>query len=98
MSCPDCFSGHDHVGVTTGKETDLHGLRTYVTEPPPESSRRPDGGVIVIISDAFGWSTVNLRLLADSYARRLGCRVYLPDFMDGAFIFIRIVVLSLFTP
>ncbi|KAH7112068.1 Alpha/Beta hydrolase protein [Dendryphion nanum] len=82
MSCPDCFRGHDHHGPTTGFETTLHGLQTYITDPP-KSSDKSSKHVIVIFSDAFGWATVNLRRLADSYARRTGCRVYLPDFMYG---------------
>lgn len=82
MSCPDCFRGHEHPGPTTGTETTLYGHNVYVTEP----LERADGeasGLIVIFSDAFGWSTNNLQRLADSYARRTGCRVYIPDFMYG---------------
>jgi hypothetical protein len=82
MSCPDCFRGHDHHGPISGTETVMHGLNTYVTSPPEDSDTQ-SGNVIVIFSDAFGWGTVNLRKLADTYARRTGCRVYLPDFMYG---------------
>ncbi|KZM22430.1 hydrolase [Ascochyta rabiei] len=57
-------------------------LDVYITEPPESSAERSQN-VIVLFSDAFGWSTTNLRRLADSYARRTGCRVYLPDFMYG---------------
>ncbi|KAL6703101.1 hypothetical protein ACN47E_010238 [Coniothyrium glycines] len=82
MSCPDCFRGQDHVGPTTGSEAVMHGLNVYITDPP-ESSDKKSENVIVVFSDAFGWGTTNLRRLADSYASRTGCRVFLPDFMYG---------------
>jgi dienelactone hydrolase len=78
MACPDCFTGHVHLGTPTGEETTLHGLRTYVAAPQGAAK-----GVIVYIPDAFGWQFVNNRLLADSYAKG-GFLVYLPDFMSGA--------------
>lgn len=82
MSCPDCFRGHDHPGPTTGVETVLYGLDVYVTEPT-DDSEHANKGVVIMFSDAFGWATTNLRQLADSYARRTGCKVYIPDFMYG---------------
>lgn len=82
MSCPDCFRGHDHPGPVNGFETELHAHKVYVTEPP-ERERGGVKGLIVILTDAFGWNTVNIRRVADSYARRTGCRVYIPDFMYG---------------
>ncbi|KAF2008789.1 hypothetical protein BU24DRAFT_474740 [Aaosphaeria arxii CBS 175.79] len=71
MSCPDCFRGHDHPGPTTGIETKMYGLDVYVSNPP-ESASGEINGLIIIISDAFGWATNNLRRLADSYAKRTG--------------------------
>ncbi|KAH7089419.1 Alpha/Beta hydrolase protein [Paraphoma chrysanthemicola] len=85
MSCPDCFRGQDHFGPTAGSETVMYGLDVYITRPP-ESSDKHSQNVIVLFSDAFGWGTTNLRLLADSYARRTGAQVLLPDLMDGAYI------------
>ncbi|KAH7386538.1 hypothetical protein BKA64DRAFT_145508 [Cadophora sp. MPI-SDFR-AT-0126] len=40
-------------------------------------------GVIILLSDLFGWEVSNCRLLADSYAKEGGFLVLLPDFMDG---------------
>ncbi|KAF3761430.1 alpha/beta-hydrolase [Cryphonectria parasitica EP155] len=80
MSCPDCFSGHQHDGTPKGKLIELHGLDTYVAEP--EDDVQPKG-IIVIIPDAFGIEFVNNKLLADSYAKKGGYKVYLPDFMLG---------------
>jgi hypothetical protein len=84
MSCSDCFQGHVHEGRPRGKITKLYGLDTYVSEPTGE---RPVRGIIVVIPDAFGWDFVNSRLLADHYANKGNYKVYLPDFMQGSFIF-----------
>ncbi|KAH7024627.1 Alpha/Beta hydrolase protein [Microdochium trichocladiopsis] len=80
MSCPDCYRG----GVTTehpkGKETTIHGLATYVAEPPAGTTPKD---IILYITDAFGWQHANNRVLADHYASRGGYLVYVPDFMGG---------------
>ncbi|KAH8774569.1 Alpha/Beta hydrolase protein [Diaporthe sp. PMI_573] len=80
MSCPDCFSGSEHNGTPKGKMVKLHGLDTYVTEPP---EGRPAKGIIVIIPDAFGIDFINNKILADIYAAKGDYKVYLPDFMRG---------------
>lgn len=80
MSCPDCFSGHEHSGEPLGKMTKLHGLETYISEP---TNGRPVRGLIVIIPDAFGIDFVNNKLLADHYASKGDYKVLLPDFMLG---------------
>ncbi len=71
--CPD-------EGTPAGKEDTIHGLPTYVTEPPDGTAPK---GVVVVIPDAFGWKLNNNRILADQYAKRIGVIVYLPDFMNG---------------
>ena len=80
MACPHCFSGHINAGEPQGRVTTLHGRATYVSEP---KEGKPPKGVIIIISDAFGWAFVNNRILADHYAAAGDFLVYLPDFMDG---------------
>ncbi len=79
MPCKDCISGTLHSGTPTGTVTTLHGLPTYVADPPSGSPK----GIIVIIPDAFGWEFTNNRVLADSYAKKGSFRVYIPDFMNG---------------
>ncbi len=79
MPCKDCISGTLHAGTPTGRVTTLHGLPTYVADPPSGSPK----GIIVIIPDAFGWEFTNNRVLADSYAKKGSFRVYIPDFMNG---------------
>jgi dienelactone hydrolase len=81
--CPDCFRGTLRGDVVPqGVEETIHGLPTYVARP--EGSAKPVG-VIVIISDAFGWDFLNTRALADAYARRGPFLVYVPDFMAGTY-------------
>lgn len=84
MSCPDCFKGTIHEGTPRGKETKFNGRDTYVVEPSNDApSSQAVKGIVVILSDAFGWKFMNLRILADEIARKGGFRVYLPDFLDG---------------
>jgi dienelactone hydrolase len=64
-----------------GKEVTINGIRTYVAEP--EAGRTPTG-IIVIITDAFGWDFVNNRVLSDHYCKG-GFLVYCPDLMEGLF-------------
>lgn len=80
MSCPDCFRGVVSGLHPTGSEITLHGLPTYVAQP--EDGVTPKG-IVVIVTDAFGWDFVNNRVLSDIYAKKGGFIVYCPDFMDG---------------
>jgi dienelactone hydrolase len=80
MSCPQCFTGHVNPGTPTGRWEAVHGLRTYIADPP--NGKNPTG-IIVIISDAFGVDFVNNQILADHYASAGDYLVYLPDFMNG---------------
>jgi dienelactone hydrolase len=80
MSCPDCFKGHLHDGIPNGTIQTIHGTETYVATPPEGIVPK---GIIVVISDAFGWDFVNNRILSDNYAEKGGFIVYLPDFMNG---------------
>lgn len=80
MACVDCFSGDLHQGTPEGREEVIHGLPTYIAEPP---DGQPPKGIIVIVPDAVGWRFQNNRILADSYAKNTNSLVYLPEFMDG---------------
>lgn len=79
MSGPCCFSGSEHPGTPTGRVETIYSLPTYISEPPSGAPK----ALVVIIPDAFGWDFKNLRILADVYAKRMGARVYMPDFMNG---------------
>ncbi|CAG8980117.1 hypothetical protein HYALB_00012758 [Hymenoscyphus albidus] len=66
-------------GITSGGTVEtIHDLPTYVKRPESEPT-----GVVVIITDIFGWELANSRLLADFYAKEGGYIVYVPDFMNG---------------
>ena len=80
MPCRDCSTGTLHEGTPKGRVEKIHGLPTYIADPP--SGTEPKG-IVVIIPDAFGWELPNSRVLADSYAEKGNFRVFLPDFMDG---------------
>lgn len=77
MSCPACFSGSLHEGAPTGIDVDLDGVPAYYAAPPSASTK-----AIVMLSDVFGHTFVNARLLADAYALA-GFHVYLPDYFAG---------------
>lgn len=81
MSCPACFTGAVHHNEKpTGKQATVHGLPTYIAEPPNGAAPK---GIIVITPDAFGLPFINNQILADNHASKGQFRVYLPDFMDG---------------
>ena len=80
MACRECITGALHEGTPVGREETVHGLPTYITEPPPGQAPK---GIIVFLPDAVGWNFNNNRILADKYAKRTNSRVYLPDFMGG---------------
>ncbi|KAK5656966.1 hypothetical protein OQA88_3489 [Cercophora sp. LCS_1] len=81
MACPNCFSGTLRGDVIpNGREEVIHELNTYVTGP---GEGVEPVGIVVIIADAFGWKLRNTRALADTYARRVPCTVYVPDVTNG---------------
>jgi dienelactone hydrolase len=73
-------TGTLHSGSPTGTETTIHGIRTYVAQPDEGQTKK---GLIVFITDIFGWKMPNSRLLADRYAKKGGYIVYIPDFLRG---------------
>ena len=76
----DCCSGTIHTTTPIGRVETFHGFPCYISDPPNNAAPK---GIIVIIPDAFGWELPNSRVLADVYAKRLGCQVLLPELMDG---------------
>ncbi|RVD86218.1 uncharacterized protein DFL_004506 [Arthrobotrys flagrans] len=78
--CKNCLKGFIHEGETKGHITSIHGFETYVSHPSSPGSKP---AILVLIPDAMGWASPNVRLTADRFAARTGCTVYLPDFMAG---------------
>ncbi|KAK6513349.1 hypothetical protein TWF281_004978 [Arthrobotrys megalospora] len=77
-----CIRGSLHTGTPTGTEETIHKLPTYVAQPDNGGSGSTNG-TIVVLPDTFGWDLINLRLLADSYAKRGNFRVLMPDVHFG---------------
>ncbi|ETN44111.1 uncharacterized protein HMPREF1541_10661 [Cyphellophora europaea CBS 101466] len=73
-----CLSGSVHSGTPKGREDNIGGLDTYVSEPQSKSTAKS----IVFITDIFGWKFKNVRLLADNYASA-GFTCYIPDVHQG---------------
>ena len=80
MSSVACCSGTVHEGDPRGRVETLHGLPTYITEPPNGVEFKC---IVVMIPDAFGWEIPNSRILADIYSERINAQLLLPDFMEG---------------
>ncbi|KAK4171087.1 Alpha/Beta hydrolase protein [Triangularia setosa] len=79
--CKDCFTGTLRGDITPiGTEQTVHNVPSYVSLPPDGAQSL---GTVVIISDALGWNLRNTRVLADAYARRIPCKVLVPDFNNG---------------
>lgn len=78
--CDKCISGWVHKGTAKGKVKDIAGIETYVSTPDS-----PNGKNILYVTDIFGFSISNPRLLADQYAAE-GYTVYVPNILrDDAF-------------
>jgi dienelactone hydrolase len=72
MSCDNCKSGFKWNGQTVGKEAKLNNVNAYVTGDSKDAA-------ILIITDVFGWTLPNVRLVADHYAQEANATVYVPD-------------------
>ncbi|KAI9784644.1 MAG: hypothetical protein M1839_001866 [Geoglossum umbratile] len=68
--CADCVTGSIHEGTPAGRTGNLHGLPTYIAEPPDGTAPK---GLVVILPDVFGWEFTNTRVLADVF---LSLRAY----------------------
>lgn len=73
-----CVSGSLLPGKPTGKVQNIGGLQTYVAAPPNGSKAK----TVVLLTDVFGWTLNNARLLADEYAQA-GLYVLIPDLFGG---------------
>jgi hypothetical protein len=72
MSHRCCLQGFEWEGTPTGKESTLANNKAYVTGSNPDVA-------IMVITDLFGWTFVNERLLSDHYANGVDATVYMPD-------------------
>jgi hypothetical protein len=64
-----CVQLNLDVGTPGGHEVNIGGVATYAAGPALGAA---GGKALVLAVDVFGWSLVNIRLLADKYAERMG--------------------------
>lgn len=79
MSCPKCQEGFVLPGEPTGTiEKDFNGA--YYSPAP---SGTPLKQAVLFFTDGFGLPLNNCKIMADNYAKRLNCDVWIPDYFDG---------------
>ncbi|KAF4972205.1 hypothetical protein FSARC_1187 [Fusarium sarcochroum] len=79
MTCDDCKTGFQWNGTPVGKESTLNGATAYVTGDSKDTA-------ILVLTDFFGHTLLNTRLLADHYAKETKATVYVPDIFGGEFV------------
>ncbi|KAI4641129.1 hypothetical protein J4E93_008007 [Alternaria ventricosa] len=76
MACDNCKTGFKWGAESVGKEAKLDNIDCYVTGDNKDAA-------ILIITDIFGWTLPNIRILADHYAKEANATVYVPDVFGG---------------
>ncbi|KAJ7237268.1 dienelactone hydrolase endo-1,3,1,4-beta-D-glucanase [Mycena haematopus] len=77
--CKDCVKGVTHEGTPEGKIESIGGIECYVATPTIDY---PKDKVVLFLTDIFGLSLVNCKLLTDDYARN-GFKTITPDLFNG---------------
>jgi dienelactone hydrolase len=72
MSCENCKTGFKWDGTAVGQESTLGKSKAYVTGDSKDAA-------VLILTDIFGWTLPNIRLIADHYAKEAQATVYVPD-------------------
>lgn len=95
MSCPDCVKGAYLPGEPVGK-LGFKGAY-YSPAPKPNTTRGGESNAphsdsplnndsaVVLLTDGFGLPLKNCKIIADTLATGLGCDVWVPDILDGAY-------------
>ncbi|CAK7228795.1 hypothetical protein SBRCBS47491_007027 [Sporothrix bragantina] len=73
-----CVKGFKWNGKPEGRIAKIAGGRydTYVAGNSTKAA-------LLIVADVFGWSTDNVRIMADHFAREANVTVFVPDFFHG---------------
>jgi len=79
MSCPECYKGFVLPGEPKGTMIGLD----YFTAAPSDATQRTKA--ICLLTDIFGSSLPNPKIVADYLAEHVGVDVWVPDFFHGAF-------------
>ncbi|KAJ6457446.1 dienelactone hydrolase [Mycena vitilis] len=77
--CDNCIKGVRHEGTPTGKLETIGGIQSYVATPTGDF---PKEKVILFLTDVFGLSLENNKLLADDFAQN-GFKTIMPDLFHG---------------
>ncbi|KAH7410447.1 dienelactone hydrolase [Phaeosphaeria sp. MPI-PUGE-AT-0046c] len=77
-----CVSGVLHEGTPVGEVKDIGNTRAYFAHPPA-SSTSTSTHAILILTDVYGFTFPNTRLIADNFAS-LGYLTVIPDLFHGA--------------
>lgn len=72
-----CLTGYLFSGKATGFEATIAGFKTYVASPA-----QPTTKCVLLITDVFGYTLPNTRILADKYAAA-GFLAIIPDFLGS---------------
>jgi carboxymethylenebutenolidase len=79
MSCPDCTTGATLPGTPKGTlKDDGSYFTTAAKDENPESKR-----AVLLLTDAFGLSLDNPKIMADYFAEQLQCDVWVPNIFAG---------------
>jgi carboxymethylenebutenolidase len=77
--CPKCKEGYVLSGEPSGSIlADFHGA--YLA-PGPQTA--PSKQAVLLLTDAFGMSLPNPKIMADQLAQKLECDVWVPDYFAG---------------
>lgn len=80
MSCPSCIAGE----VLNGEPT---GVNDAFQDAYFAAGKGTSTTAVILFSDIFGLPLKNCKLLADKFAKDLGCDVWVPDMFNGKQVF-----------
>ena len=97
MSCPDCTKGSFLPGEPKGNFLPSKAYFSPRPTKIPAQANTEESAVdiadastmeeakraVVMLTDAFGLPLKNCKIMADMFAERLDCDVYVPDIFDG---------------
>ena len=79
--CGKCVEGSILPGEPTGS---MQYNGTAYFAPAPEGQTQPSKSAVVLLTDIFGLPLVNCKIMADRFAKEVGCDVWVPDMFNGA--------------
>ena len=81
IPCENCTKGYVLPGDPTGT---ISTSNAYFAPAPETNGEGKKGGkAIILLTDSFGFSIQNPKILADHFAQELDCDVWVPDQFNG---------------